>query len=322
MHETLKSETINSSTVILRSLDNGSPGPQVPADYYFASNDILSIAPQSDLAPDTTYEVQFVAGGVEDAMGNGIEPYSFTFSTGNTLGGGNGRPENVSLSKDVHPSAPGQSVQFTAQATDPDSDPLEYRFDFGDGTAVSAWQSGNQISHAYTTQGHYNASVQVRDSHAAIASSGVGVTVITPPAVGGGGSTSAMARTSAGNIWVVNPDNDSVSLLDSAGTLQEEYRTCKDPRSVAVDASDRAWIACHDADQVLVLAEEGDRLAVLDTGYGSGPMAVVFNGAGNLGYVSLMNSGEVMVLDSAAFGPWSTPERGALAPFNGHHRSR
>ncbi|MEQ8662692.1 MAG: Ig-like domain-containing protein, partial [Gammaproteobacteria bacterium] len=71
IHETLDARTINADSVRLRPVVNGVPGPQVAAEYWFSSNDILSIVPSAALAPDTTYRVELVAGGIRDAVGNG-----------------------------------------------------------------------------------------------------------------------------------------------------------------------------------------------------------------------------------------------------------
>ncbi len=51
-------------------------------------------------------------------------------------------------------------VHFEARASDPDGDPLTYRWDFGDGSPVS---TADHAHHNYTEPGSYNASLKVSD---------------------------------------------------------------------------------------------------------------------------------------------------------------
>ena len=85
IHETLRSETITSDNVIVRAVG----GDAVDCHLVLTHGGQLNITPQSDLAADTTYmRLFFVAGGILDAAGNGIDGYSFRFSTGSALTGG------------------------------------------------------------------------------------------------------------------------------------------------------------------------------------------------------------------------------------------
>jgi len=298
IHETLKSETINDSTVILRSIGPG--GARVPADYFFASNDILSIVPREDLASDTSYEVEFVAGGIEDAVGNGMQAFSFRFATGNAVAGGNQRPQISSFAVNSQPVAPGGTAAFTVSASDPDNDPLQYRFDFGDG-ASTGWQNSRNSNHQYPGEGHYTALVQVRDDSGSVATRSTNVTVINPVTGQQGVASAPQALDSAGRLWVVNPDNDTVTRFNTSTLARiDEIRTCADPRNIAIDGQQRAWISCYDADQVLVLNPDGRRAGVLDMGYGSAPFGVAFNAPDNRILVSLYGSGEVALLSTTS----------------------
>jgi len=294
VHETLKSETINSDTVILRS--TGPDGAVVPTDTFFASNDILSIVPREDLEDDTTYEVEFVADGIQDAVGNGMQPYSFRFSTGNALNGGNNRPDISAFDIDAQPVTPGGMANFTAAASDADGGPLQLRFDFGDGASTD-WQTAFSASHTYAEAGHYTALVQVRDEAGAVATRSLAVTVVDPVTGQQGVASAPQALDTTGRLWVVNPDNDTVTRFDAESrTRLDELRTCADPRSVAIDGDGRAWIACHDADQVLVIGADGRRAGTVDLGYGTAPFATVYSPARDRVLVSLYGSGEVVLV--------------------------
>lgn len=73
------------------------------------------------------------------------------------------------------PSQPttGQNVNFNVAAHDPDSDPLTYSWNFGDG----ALGSSATATHAYTTVGTYTATVTISDGKGGSATSSTSVTV-------------------------------------------------------------------------------------------------------------------------------------------------
>ena len=65
-------------------------------------------------------------------------------------------------------------MSFTAAATDADSDPLTYSWNFGDNTAPSTQQNP---THTYATAGTFNAVVTVSDGKGGTATKTVPITV-------------------------------------------------------------------------------------------------------------------------------------------------
>lgn len=297
IHETLESPTIvNGVTFIVRPLG----GNFIPGRLTLAFDDVLTFTPDAPLLPNTTYEVVIPAGGIKDAAGNGIVGYSFTFSTGPALGG-NGPPVVTGLVASAYPAAPGASVTLSATATDPDSDPLEYRFDFGDGSPKTAWSSTPAVAASYAAAGHYRASVQVRDPSGSIASDTTTVTVMTPPTGPRPTNSSPILCDQAGRrLWAVNPDNDTLTAID-ADTLVKaiEVPVCDDPRSVALSAASELWVACYDSDTIQVLAANGALLAAIPTGYGSAPVSIVTSPDGLTAFVALEGSGRLQRFNTA-----------------------
>ena len=297
IHETLETTTlVNGVSFIVRPV-GGSP---VDGRLTFAFDDILTFTPSQPLAEDTTYEVVLPAGGIKDAAGNGMVGYSFTFSTGSAVGG-NAPPVVDDLTASLYPASPGQSVTLTAVATDPEGGPLEYRFDFGDGSPQTAWASSASAARSYAEEGHFRATVQVRDGAGSLASGAVTVTVVVPPA-GPRPTSSAPVVCDAVSrrVWAVNPDNDSVSAMDADSlALLLESPVCDDPRSLAVAPSGELWVACHDDDSVRILDAGGSEVAEIATGYGSAPAAVVLSPDGTSAFVSLQGSGRLLRFDTA-----------------------
>lgn len=298
IHETLESPTIESGTsFIVRPVG----GSQVAGQWVLAFDDTLTFTPDSPLQADTTYEVIFPEGRIEDAAGNGMEAYAFTFSTGSEVSG-NEAPEVTSWTVSSYPAATSELLTFDAVATDPEMDALEYRFDFGDGTPKTDWGSDVQVQHAYTAQGHYPAKVQVRDSSGLIVTRSTTVTVtdFTPGAAGPVNSSPIVCDEANRRIWAVNPDNNTISMLDADSlTVVFEVGVGQDPRSVAIDDSGNAWVACYDDDQIDIVSPAGSVVDTIDLDYGDGPIGIVISQDGTYAWVSMMNAGVVRRFSTA-----------------------
>jgi mono/diheme cytochrome c family protein len=304
IHENLESYTIvNGQSVILRPVG----GAPVAATVSFSYDDVLTITPTQYLQEDTTYEVEIVAGGIKDVAGNGILPYSFTFSTGASVTGGNASPVISAFAAAPSPTTPGSEVTLTAAATDADSDSLEYRFSFGEANAVRDWSPVATASHVYATSGHYGVKVQVRDVRtgtplSTVSQTGTVTVAPAPPATRPTKSSPIALDATNRRVWVVNPDNDSVSILNadtnervseiSLNTLLSLSGSI-DPRSVAIDGAGNAWITCRDADRLIVVSSAGVLLENTYLGHGSAPMGVAITPDGSTGFVSLESRGQV-----------------------------
>ncbi|WOO39333.1 Ig-like domain-containing protein [Rubellicoccus peritrichatus] len=310
IHETLESFTIiNGETVILRPVG----GDPVDATVSFSYDDVLTITPTAYLQDDTTYEVEIVAGGIKDVAGNGILPYTFSFSTGSGVVGGNASPVITSFSASPSPATPGSQVDFTASATDADADSLEYRFTFGESGAVRDWDSSPNASHTYNDVGHYGVKVQVRDIRTAVPLSTVSQTgtvsvAVAPPATAPTKSSPIALNESNRQVWVVNPDNDSVSLIDAdTRTLTTEIDLnvllsipgSIDPRNIAIDATDNIWVTCRDANRIVVLNPAGTLVEEIFFDYGDTPMGIAISPDGTTAYVTFEGPGELRRYETA-----------------------
>jgi DNA-binding beta-propeller fold protein YncE len=297
IHETLETKTIvNGTTFIVRPLG----GSAIAGRLTFSFDDVLTFTPNQPLLANTTYEVVLPAGGIKDAAGNGMVGYSFTFSTGGSVGG-NAAPQITSLTSSQHPVPPGQSATVTAVATDPNGGPLELRFDFGDGSAKTPWSASTSANHSWSAPGHYRVTAQVRDAAGALGSSSTTVTVLTAPAGPKPTSSSAVVVDAAnGRVWSVNQDADTVAAVDAGNaSLEMEVPVCAEPQSLALSAAGQLWVACARGDRVRVLdASSGGLIADIPTGYGSAPAGVAFNPAGTTAFVTLSGAGRLLRIDA------------------------
>jgi len=295
IHEELESYTIiNGETVIVRPVG----GDPVDAWTSFAHDGILTITPKQYLESNTTYEVLVTQGGIKDAAGNGIDGYSFTFSTGNNVTGGNRAPQINSFTATPSPADVGQQVTITASAVDPENDPIEYRFSRGDGTPISSWGSNNQLVHTYSETGHFEAKVQVRDLKPDSTTSTVTetrtVTVANLPAGPLPTHSSTIALDApARRVWVVNPDHGTVARLNADSSaligqtvLDPEPGVDSKPVSVAVAPNGEAWVALSGSDEVVVVNGGGTIVDRIPTGFGSSPQAVAMQRDGSKVFVT------------------------------------
>jgi YVTN family beta-propeller protein len=96
-------------------------------------------------------------------------------------------------------------------------------------------------------------------------------------------------------VWVVNPDSNSVAILDATSlALVREVDVGAHPRTIAI-ASDGVYVACEDDGTVHRLdAASGDAMAPIDVGLGSEPYGVVADPRGGRVWVSLRSAGAVV----------------------------
>jgi sugar lactone lactonase YvrE len=296
--EELESFTIvNGESLIVRPVG----GQPIDVWHSFSHDGVLTITPKAYFTEDTTYEVIIPAGGIKDPAGNGIEGYSFSFSTGGAVSGSNSAPTIQSFTSSLSPSAPGQNVDFAATATDPEGDPIEYRYVLGDGTPATSWSSSALISHSFTESGHFNVKLQVRDlkpngTSSVVTSTRTQTVVSSPPGTPPTNSSMMALDSSNQLLWTVNPDNDSVALINTQNqqlvaevelaALHPQINRFK-PRSVALDNNQNAWVVSTDANLISIITPQGQLLDSIDTGYGSQPQAVLSSASGLDIYVTL-----------------------------------
>lgn len=206
------------------------------------------------------------------------------------------------LSVSASHTAPGTPLTISAQLQS--GLPLEYRFDFGDQTQDTGWTNSSSVTHTYTKAGHYNVMLQVKDSEGSLQIFRRVVTITNEPVDSGKSASSsplALDETT-GALWVVNPDNDSISKVVSDSLVGEFPlgEGCH-PRSVALDAQHLVWVTCNERDTIKVINSAGEIVRIIDTRYGSAPFGIVMSPDGGKAYVSLYGEGKVAVFDTRTF---------------------
>lgn len=258
---------------------------------------VLTFTPNEGLDPDSTYQVDFLSDpqnevGFYDAAGNIIEPYSYRFSTSAAIDA-SAPPSITEVTADNYHPAPGETFTVSIAATG--STPLEYRFNF-DGT-WSDWNVSSSASHAYANEGRPQILVQVRDTSGALATDAFRPLVIqpSPGPYPTQSSTMAVGDDPAGRrLWVVNPDADTVSVLDPvSGAKLSEHPVGSNPRNIARDGNGRYWVSCHLSDEILVLNPDGTTHTAISLDFGAAPFGVCASPDGEQIFVTLYGSGHL-----------------------------
>lgn len=225
----------------------------------------------------------------------------------------------------VTTSAPlvGQSVTFTAVASDPEGDTLHYSFNFGDGSPV-VYTNASSVSYSYATPGRYSATLRVDDGHTTNAPARIFIIAhypigSPPPAA----SSPIIYDPSRNKVWCVNPDSDTVSRVDAI-TLAKDFEIAvgKTPRSIALSAGGgQLLIACEDSAELWSLnPATGALVTKTNFGYGQAPSAVVFAPDGSAAFVAAKGGSGVLKVDPASLatvGRCSLPARPSSLAISG-----
>jgi YVTN family beta-propeller protein len=198
------------------------------------------------------------------------------------------------------------TTTFTASAFGVDA---QYQWRFGDGSADSAWSASPTITHRFAQPGTYSVTVTVRDARGLTETRSFLQRVGLPVPAGAAGVSSSQLAVepragAAARLWVVNQDNDSVSVLDT-GTQQRlaEITVGAAPRAIARDRNGLVWVSVRDGAELVVIDPE--RLQVvrrLGLPRAAQPYGIVFAPTGaNVGYVALAALGQVMRIDADRF---------------------
>ncbi len=183
---------------------------------------------------------------------------------------------------------------------------LQFSWSFGDGSADTPFAVASTASHTYAAPGMYLVTLTVRTTEGATANHSFVQAVYGTPTVGTPRASSAMLiepRTSgAERIWVVNPDNDSVSVFDSATrTRLKEIATGAAPRTLARAGDGTIWVVNRDAASLSVIDPNAltvSRTVALPPA--SQPFGIVFAADGTTAYLTLQAQGRVARLISAS----------------------
>ena len=180
----------------------------------------------------------------------------------------------------------GVAASFEAEGQgDPNT---TYQWDFGDGSS-SAASASRSASHTYARPGHYTVVLTVTRGGRAYRYSFI-KTVAYPRTELRPAASSTIAG--SGNlVFRANPDNATITAINtSAGAKDWEHHVGNHPRTVAVDARGRVWVAVQGEDRLECVNRWASSCGTIGTGRGSAPYGIAFVPGTNTGLVTLQGS--------------------------------
>jgi len=298
--ETLKSDTIVSGqTLLLRPVNGTTLGAPIAGRVTYSFSDTITFTPYSALATDTTYQVDLTAG-IQDAVGNGLTPYNFRFSTGNNSS--NSNPGTITeLNLSANPAVVNQSVNINFSSSGFGTG-VRYSINFGDGTTQLLNTTATTVSHMYSREGHFEIVVTAVDgSNSAVRSTGITIlNSLTGPANSINSSNVAI-QPSNNATWLTNQDHDSITKIDKPNSrLEVALGSSCSPRGLAIDNQENIWVTCNKSDRVVIVTPSGNISKNIHLPYGSAPQSIVFLPDFSGALVTLYGAGKLAYLDRAS----------------------
>ncbi|HEX6638619.1 MAG TPA: putative Ig domain-containing protein [Steroidobacteraceae bacterium] len=201
------------------------------------------------------------------------------------------------------PSAPqtvGTPVTYTASATNGVG--VLYSWFFDDDSPASAPSSSPSVTHTFTRPGIYYVTVTASSEGSPAQSQTLTQVVHEPltanrPAM----SSNIVFDGDAGRVWVVNQDNDSVSVFAASSNARlAEIPVGSGPRTLAIAPNGNVWVANKHAATISVINPVS--LSVTQTlalPYASQPFGIAFAPTGGYAFVALEAGGSLLKLDAA-----------------------
>jgi YVTN family beta-propeller protein len=199
----------------------------------------------------------------------------------------------------------GDTTTFTANVTGGSN--VLYKWYFDDGTPETAYAASPTTTHAFARPGIYYVTVTVIDDSGLLQAQTVVQTVHLPltanrPAIS---SNMVVEHRSGGSdrLWVVNQDNDSVSVFDAVTNARlTEIAVGAAPRSLAITPAGEIWVTNKQSASISVISPV--TLAVtrtLSLPFGSQPFGIAVSPAGGFAYVALEAAGSLLKIDVASY---------------------
>ena len=216
-----------------------------------------------------------------------------------TSGGGD---QTVDVNNGTISSVPIISSGATAVYQPVTSNGFTYSWNFGDGSADTAYMSNGNVSHTYANPGVYVVTLSAKDSNGLITRK----TYIQAVSTGKTSNTPTYStpivyenRTAGPRVWAVNPDNDSVSVIDAnSKTIVSTINVGQSPRNIAIAPDGRIWVTNKKSATISIISPSA--LAVVQTlnlPRASQPHGIAFSPTGSSAFIVLEAKGQLVKLD-------------------------
>lgn len=191
------------------------------------------------------------------------------------------------------PTQIGNETTFTGIVDNPPVN-LTHTWNFGDGT----FSSEPTATHSYQVAGNHHVSLTVQDGDRTAVCTRTHIAYNPLTANRPTRSSTIVFHSTLGAAVNVNPDNDTVSAVNTSGTKLWEAPVGDNPSSAAIAPTGDIWVVNREDATISVLgASNGASLDTYNLPRASRPYGIVFSPDGNAAYVSLEGTGELLALD-------------------------
>ena len=233
-----------------------------------------------------------------------------------TVTGGGGAPLEFDMVTVPSPLQSNGSASYTASATGTN---VRYKWNFGDGTAETAWSTSASVSHTFTQPGTFLVTVTAIDA-ANVQQNRSFLQIVHLPLTANRPTVSsnlAFESPSSGNprLWVVNQDNNSVSVFDAVTRAKlGETTVGTAPRSIAVAPGGMVWVTNRQSATISVINPATRAITrTIALPYGSMPFGIAMSPASGHAFVALEATGQLLKFDTASYAQAGSANVGANA---------
>ena len=218
----------------------------------------LSISPGSGIisgSPDTVGAFNVTVTATDPSGDSGSAAFVWTIV------------EKLSVTPVSAPPSPaGNTVTLNATASGGVNP--RYQWNFGDGSPDTAFSASTSTTHNFPGPGRYLVTVTATDDSGSTVTRSFHQAIHAPLTATKPTASSPICHEDrpAGNdrVWVVNPDNDSVTVIDAVTRARlAEIPTGTSPRCIAVAPDGSVWVTNATSASVSIISP--DTLAVLQT---------------------------------------------------------
>ncbi len=190
----------------------------------------------------------------------------------------------------------GTTVSLTAQISGGVNP--QYSWSFGDGSPDIPFSSSPSTSHLFSAPGRYLVTVTVRDDTGREVTGSYRQAAYAPLTAAKPTASSSIAYAPTSRIWVVNPDNDSVTVFNAITRAKlAEVNVGRAPRTLAIAGDGRVWVANTESATITIVRPDFSIAQTIALPRGSRPFGIVFDPAGQNAYVALEEGGKILKLN-------------------------
>ncbi len=279
----------SSGSVLVRSSDGS-----IVNGYISSQMGVVNFSPRQPLKSNSVYEVILVASGLTDLVGNAVvEKVVGRFRT---VSDGTSASEACEFLT-APPAETMSTVLLQVANVAPQALVM---WNFGDGQTTAPSTRLSSVSHQYKKPGRFTVQVSVTQGSTQSSCAGIQRIYNPPTRLKPARSTPIALAEDMERAFVVNPDNDSVTIFDTAALKKvAEVSTGKTPRTLTLGQNHEVWVSNEGSSNLTIFdGQTGAILKTIQLPRGSQPFAVVASPDRRFVYVTLRATGEILKVDA------------------------